>query len=168
MIKYYNNFTCNFVLIFTEILKNFSTILKIIFRKPSHCEHSGETKYLWYGQASLKLIILSTVPFYILLIPLWKREFRFRDPHLKFWVEKLTEKMAKQRKRDNNSTGGSDGKESACNGGDLSSIPGWGRFPGEGNGNPLQYSGLESSMDRGACQVMVHGVTKSQIQLTIK
>ena len=45
--------------------------------------------------------------------------------------------MAKQRKRDNNSTGGSDDKESAYNGGDLSSIPGSGRFPGEGNGNPL-------------------------------
>ena len=46
--------------------------------------------------------------------------------------------------------GGSDGKESACNTGDLSSIPGWVRTPGEGNGNPLQYFCLENSMDRGA------------------
>ena len=46
--------------------------------------------------------------------------------------------------------GGSGGKESACNAGDLGSIPGWGRFPGEGKGNPLQYSCLENSMDRGA------------------
>ena len=45
---------------------------------------------------------------------------------------------------------GSDGKESACNAGDLGSIPELGRSPGEGNGNPLQYSCLENSMDRGA------------------
>ena len=46
--------------------------------------------------------------------------------------------------------GGSDGKESACNAGDLSSVPGLGRSPGEGNGDPLLYSCLENSMDRGA------------------
>ena len=46
--------------------------------------------------------------------------------------------------------GGSDGKASACNAGDLGSIPGSGRSPGEGNGNPLQYSCLENSMDREA------------------
>ena len=46
--------------------------------------------------------------------------------------------------------GGSDGKESACNAGHPGSIPGLGRSPGEGNGNPLQYSGLENPMDRGA------------------
>ena len=46
--------------------------------------------------------------------------------------------------------GGSDSKESACNAGDPGSIPGLGRFPGEGNGYPLQYSCLENSMDRGA------------------
>ena len=46
--------------------------------------------------------------------------------------------------------GGSDGKESACNVGDLGSIPRLGRFPGEGNGYPLQYLCLENSMDRGA------------------
>ena len=45
--------------------------------------------------------------------------------------------------------GGSDGKASACNSGDLGSIPGSGRSPGEGNGNPLQYFCLENSMDRG-------------------
>ena len=48
------------------------------------------------------------------------------------------------------SPGGSDGKESACNVGDPGSTPGSGRFPGEGNGNPLQYSCLENPMDRGA------------------
>ena len=46
--------------------------------------------------------------------------------------------------------GGSEGKESTCNVGDLGLIPGSGRSPGKGNGNPLQYSGLENSMDRGA------------------
>ena len=46
--------------------------------------------------------------------------------------------------------GGSDGKASAHNAGDPGSIPGWGRSPGEGNGNLLQYSCLENSMDRGA------------------
>ena len=46
--------------------------------------------------------------------------------------------------------GGSEVKASACNVGDLGSIPGWGRSPGEGNGNPLQYSCLENPMDGGA------------------
>ena len=56
---------------------------------------------------------------------------------------------------------GSAGKESACNAGDLGSIPGLGRFPGEGKGYPLQYSGLENSM---GC--IVHGVTNGQTRLT--
>ena len=54
--------------------------------------------------------------------------------------------------------GGSDGKESTCNAGDPDLIPGLGRSPGDGNGYPLQYSGLENSTDRGAWQAMVHGV----------
>ena len=58
--------------------------------------------------------------------------------------------------------GGSDSKESSCNAGDLGLIPGLGRFPGEGNGYPLQDSGLENSMDRGACQATVNGVAKSR------
>ena len=58
--------------------------------------------------------------------------------------------------------GGSDGKESACSAGDLSSVPGSGRSPGEGNGNPLQCSCLENSMDRGAWQATVHWVAKYQ------
>ena len=56
--------------------------------------------------------------------------------------------------------GGSDGKASACNSGDPGSIPGLGRSPGEGNGNPLQYSCLENPVDRGAWQATVHRVTK--------
>ena len=58
--------------------------------------------------------------------------------------------------------GGSNGKVSAYNAGDLGLIPGLGRFPGEGNGNPLQYSCLENPMDGGAWQATAHGVAKSQ------
>ena len=62
--------------------------------------------------------------------------------------------------------GSSVGKESTCNAGDLGSIPGLGRSPGGGHGNPLQYSCLENPMDRGAWQAAVHGVTKSQTRLS--
>ena len=59
--------------------------------------------------------------------------------------------------------GGLNGKkESTCNMGDLGSIPGLGRSFGEGNGYPLQYAGLENSMDRGAWKATVHGVAKSR------
>ena len=57
--------------------------------------------------------------------------------------------------------GGASGKESACNTGDAGSIPGSGRSPEGGHGNPLQYSCLENPMDRGAWWAIVHGVTKS-------
>ena len=57
--------------------------------------------------------------------------------------------------------GSASGKESACNAGDPGSIPETGRSPGEGNGNPLQYSCLENSMDGGAWEAAVHGVAKS-------
>ena len=60
----------------------------------------------------------------------------------------------------------SDGKESACNAGDLGSIPGLGRSSGEGTGNPLQYSCLENPTDRGAWRATVHGVAKSQTRLS--
>ena len=62
---------------------------------------------------------------------------------------------------------GSEGKESACNARDLSSIPGLRKSPGGGNGNPLQYSCLGNSMDRGAWwATTVHGITNSQTQLS--
>ena len=57
--------------------------------------------------------------------------------------------------------GGSDGKESAYNVGDPDSIPGSGRFPGEGDGNKLQYY-LENLLDRGAWQATVHGIAESE------
>ena len=62
--------------------------------------------------------------------------------------------------------GGSDSEESACNAGGLGLIPGKGRSPGERKGNPLHYSWLEKSMDRGAWWATVHGVTKSQTWLS--
>ena len=58
--------------------------------------------------------------------------------------------------------GGSDANQSACNAGDLGSVPESGRCPGEGNGKPLQYSCLENPMDRGAWWAIVHGVAKNQ------
>ena len=62
--------------------------------------------------------------------------------------------------------GDSDGKESACKVGNLGSIPGLGRYPGEENGYPLYYCGLENSMDRGAWQATVHGIAKSRTRLS--
>ena len=57
--------------------------------------------------------------------------------------------------------GGLDGKEYACKMGDLGSVPESGRFPGEGNGHPLQYSCLEDPMNRGTWWATVHGATES-------
>ena len=65
-----------------------------------------------------------------------------------------------------NSPGGSDGKQSACIAGDLGLNPGLGKFPGEGNGNPFQYSCLENPMDREVWWATLHRVTKSQTRLS--
>ena len=62
--------------------------------------------------------------------------------------------------------GVSEGKESSCSAGDLGLIPGPGRSPGEGNGNPLLYSRLENPMDKGAWQTIVHGVAKRRTRLS--
>ena len=63
--------------------------------------------------------------------------------------------------------GGSDSKESACNAGDLGSFPGLGRSSGEENSYPLQYSGLENSIDRGSWWAIVHGVTKTTDRISL-
>ena len=63
-------------------------------------------------------------------------------------------------------SGGLVGKETDCNIGDQGSIPGSGRSPGEGHGNPLQSPYLENLMDRGAWGAAVHGVTKSRTRLS--
>ena len=62
--------------------------------------------------------------------------------------------------------GGSEGKASACNARELGLIPGLGRYPGEGNNYPLQFCGLENSMDREGGQATVHGITKSRTRLS--
>ena len=62
--------------------------------------------------------------------------------------------------------GSLDGKESACNVGDPGSIPGSGRSPKVGNANPLEYSCLENSLERGTWPARVHGVTKSRTRLS--
>ena len=62
--------------------------------------------------------------------------------------------------------GVSDGEESTCSVGDPGLIPGLERSPGEGNGNPLQYSCLENPMDRGAWWATVHGIAKNQTRLS--
>ena len=62
--------------------------------------------------------------------------------------------------------GGSDGKASACNAGNRGSIPGSGRSPGEGNGNPLQYSCLENPMDGESWKATVHGVAERRRRLS--
>ena len=64
--------------------------------------------------------------------------------------------------------GGSDHKETACNAEDQGSIPGLGRSPGEGNGNSLQYSCLENSMDRGAWQATIQGVAELDTDFSVK
>ena len=76
--------------------------------------------------------------------------------HCKIWMSKLRKGFPRS----------SIGKESACNAGDLGSIPGSGRYPGEGNGYPLQYSCLKHPVGKGAWQGTVHGVIKSQTQLS--
>ena len=85
--------------------------------------------------------------------------------HLDVWMKSNRDKR-KYRLFKGIGCSGSYGKESACNAGDPSSIPWSRRSPGEGNGKPLQYSCLENSMDRGAWQATVHGVAKSQTQLS--
>ena len=62
--------------------------------------------------------------------------------------------------------GASAGEESACSAGDPDLIPGLGRSPGVGNGNPLQYACLENSMDRGAWWPSAHGIAKSRTELS--
>ena len=62
--------------------------------------------------------------------------------------------------------GGSDGKESACNAGDLGSIPGLGRYLGEGNGYPLQFSCLENPVDRETWRATAHAIEKNWTRLS--
>ena len=86
--------------------------------------------------------------------------------HQHLLVKRQESLMEREDGKEMDFPGGSDGKESACSAGDLGSIPASGTSPGEGNGNLLQYSGLEHSMDRGAWRATVHRVTKSRTCLS--
>ena len=79
-----------------------------------------------------------------------------RQTEMKLWNTNTTKRTGAE------GSGDSHSKESAFSAGDLGSIPGSGRSPGEGNGNPLQCSCLENPMDRGTWRAAVHGVTKGQ------
>ena len=94
----------------------------------------------WLGKSSFPVI---PIPFRVPAESRWPPKFKVSSE----WLQGFPD--------------GSGGKESACDVGDLGSIPGSGRSPGERNGNPLQYSCLENSMGRGAWQATVHGVAKS-------
>ena len=83
------------------------------------------------------------------------------DPLLFIYVQETSEQLQWPHQ-----VSSSNSKESVCNAGDLGSIPGLGRSPGEGYGNPLQYFYLENSMDRRAWWVPVHGLAKSWILLS--
>ena len=99
----------------------------------------------------------------------WEEAFRGDDNRFKFlkdWVCKTSKVGHMCLSRLKASLVAQTLKKSACEAGDLGSVPGSGRSPGKVNGNPLQYSCLENPMDRGAWQATVHEVTKSQIQLS--
>ena len=78
---------------------------------------------------------------------------------------KIIKNVLESIKGDKDFPDGSMGKESACNAGDVDSIPGSGRSPGGGNGNPLQYSYLKNPMDRGVWWATVQRVAKSRTQI---
>ena len=98
---------------------------------------------------------------------LLSREMFYQVPVTVWWLllSKLSSLLSWRLLSNKDFPGGSDGKESASSVRDLGLIPGSGRSPGEENGNLLQYSWLENSMDRGVWQATVYGVTKSQRQL---
>ena len=98
-------------------------------------------------------------------MPYWS-EFGISRISIKTKYRVFAVRQNAQAGRDSGSSGGSDGKESACNAGDLGSIPGLERSPGEGNGYSLQCSCLKNPLDRGAWWAIVHGVAKIWTQLS--
>ena len=110
--------------------------------------------------------MVNSIPTFYLVVQLVRIHLQCRRPQFDSWAGKFPWW------RDRPPTpvflgfsGGSDGKESTCNAGDVGSVPGLGRSPGEGHGDPLQYSCLENPMDGGAWRAAVHGVKKSRAWL---
>ena len=108
---------------------------------------------LQYSWASLEAQMVKN------LAAMWETYFRSLG-----WEDPLGKETATHSRIDGFPRG-SDSKESACSVGDSALIPRWGRSPGGGNGNPLQYSGLDNP-HRGAWWATIHGVTKSQTRLS--
>ena len=115
-----------------------------------------------FASSSLLCLARHVLNLGFLIAQLVKIHLQCRRPWFYFWVRKIPWRM------DRLPTpvflgfpGGSDGKESACNVGNLGSVPQLGRSPGEGHGNPLQCTSLDNPMDREVWQAIVHGVTKS-------
>ena len=115
-----------------------------------------------FAYSSLLCLARHVLNLGFLIAQLVKIHLQCRRPWFYSWVRKIPWRM------DRLPTpvflgfpGGSDGKESACNVGNLDSVPQLGRSPGEGHGNPLQCTSLDNPMDREVWQAIVHGVTKS-------
>ena len=106
---------------------------------------------------------LSHYPTPLICFPLWQNFSKVHCSLLKPLHFKLLPPLLS---KNQGYPGGSVGKESAYDAGDLGSVPEWGRFPGEGNSNPHQYFCLGSPRDRGTWWATVHGVAKSQARLS--
>ena len=147
-----------FFLVIVQVLFHFKTL--VVFFVDDLC------KFLMYSKEQLLIRYIM----YKYLFPFCGLYFYFLDSTL--WctkVFKLEEMQTIHYHMDIITAGGfpgsSAGKESTCNAGDSSLIPGLGRSPGEGNGNPLQCSCLENPMDRGVWWATVHGSIKSRTRL---
>ena len=120
-----------------------------------------------FAYSSLLCLARHVLNLGFLIAQLVKIHLQCRRPWFYSWVRKIPWRM------DRLPTpvflgfpGGSDGKESACNVGNLGSVPQLGRSPGEGHGNPLQCTSLDNPMDREVWQAIVHGVTESWTRLS--
>ena len=108
------------------------------------------------------LLLMYEIAFWLVMFP-EVNVFLLIDSVLRYWSSFHPNQLPSSQWK-TGIPGGSDGKESACNAGDLGLIPGLGRSRGRGHGNPLQYSCLENPMDRGDCRATVHGVADSTAQ----
>ena len=112
---------------------------------------------------SLMTAVYSSLLNWFLFISRWCHIILMRKNHCSLWVRLIRCLLSCS---GDSFPGGSEDKVSACNAGDLGSICGLGRSPGEGTGNPLQYSCLENPTDRGARWATVHGVAESRTRLS--